>query len=250
MPSRVSAASASERMGEDMRFDLVLRGWLKYGFSFARGKVLTLLIATASPAAAEPVRILAFGDSLTQGYGLPEFEGFVPQLQDWLSAQGAEVQVVNGGVSGDTSAGGAARVAWSLTEDIDAMILTLGGNDLLRGLEPDMTRANIETILTTAKDNGVAVLLVGMTAPGNFGPEYKSAFDAIYPDLAERHGTLYFESFFKGLGSEDLAELRAYFQSDGIHPNAEGVEMIVSALGPTVLELIETAGAQENGALN
>lgn len=122
----------------------MLRGALEYGLSCARGKVLALFICLATSVAAEPVRVLAFGDSLTQGFGLPEAEGFVPQLQAWLTAQGAEAQVINGGVSGDTSAGGAARVAWSLTDDVDAMIVTLGGNDLLRGLDPSVTRANIE----------------------------------------------------------------------------------------------------------
>jgi acyl-CoA thioesterase-1 len=190
-------------------------------------------------AVAEELRILAFGDSLTQGYGLIESQGFVPQLDAWLEQHGAEVAVINGGVSGDTSAGGAARVDWSLTPDVDAMIVALGGNDLLRGIDPSVTRANIEAILTAAKAKSVEVLLVGMQAPGNYGPEYKQAFDKLYPELAEKYGAMYAESFFQGLGTSDPAQARDLFQDDGIHPNAEGVEKIVEGLGPKVLDLID-----------
>ena len=206
-----------------------------------RGKVTGAILCTLMPfaAMAEDVRILALGDSLTQGYGLIEDFGFVPQLDAWLEAQGAKVAVINGGVSGDTSAGGAARVEWSLTPDVDAMIVTLGGNDLLRGIDPSVTRANIETILRAAQEQSVEVLLVGMQAPGNYGPEYKQDFDSLYPELAEEYGALYAESFFVGLGTSDLAQARAYFQADGIHPNAEGVQKIVEGLGPKVLDLID-----------
>ncbi|WP_294621359.1 arylesterase [uncultured Roseovarius sp.] len=206
-----------------------------------RGKVTGAILCTLMPfaAMAEDVRILALGDSLTQGYGLIEDFGFVPQLDAWLEAQGAKVAVINGGVSGDTSAGGAARVEWSLTPDVDAMIVTLGGNDLLRGIDPSVTRANIETILRAAQEQSVEVLLVGMQAPGNYGPEYKQDFDSLYPELAEEYGALYAESFFVGLGTSDPAQARAYFQADGIHPNAEGVQKIVEGLGPKVLDLID-----------
>ncbi|MEQ9260546.1 MAG: arylesterase [Roseovarius sp.] len=187
---------------------------------------------------AEDVTILALGDSLTQGYGLPEAQGFVPQLEAWLREQGADVTLINGGVSGDTTAGGAARVEWSLTPEVDAMIVTLGGNDLLRGLEPENARANLETILEAAEAREVEVLLVGMQAPGNYGADYKAAFDAIYPDLADEYSTLLAGSFFMGLDMSDPAAARALFQPDGIHPNAEGVAWIVDALGPYVLELV------------
>ena len=209
--------------------------------AWLKGKVCLGFLCAVLPLAAmaEDVRILAFGDSLTQGYGLIESQGFVPQLDAWLEAQGAEVAVINGGVSGDTSAGGAARVDWSLTPDVDAMIVTLGGNDLLRGIDPSVTRDNIDTILTTAKANSVEVLLVGMQAPGNYGAEYKQAFDRLYPELAEKHGTLYAESFFDGLGTSDPAQARELFQDDGIHPNADGVAKIVEGLGPKVLDLID-----------
>ena len=196
-----------------------------------------LLLAT--PACAEPVTVLALGDSLTQGYGLPEPDGFVPQLRGWLDAQGADAVVINAGVSGDTTAGGAARVEWSLTPEVDAMIITLGGNDLLRGLNPAVSRENITKILEVAKAHDIAVLLVGLSAPGNYGPEYKAEFDAIYPDLAAQYDTLYAASFFKGLGTDDLSAAQGLFQADGIHPNAQGVALIVEGLGPDVLELID-----------
>lgn len=200
-------------------------------------------IGVAGSTAAEEVVIAALGDSLTQGYGLPQEQGFVPQLQDWLSAQGAQVEVINAGVSGDTTAGGLSRVAWTLTPEVDAMIVALGGNDLLRGIDPDVSRANLEGILRAAEDARVEVLLVGMEAPGNYGPDYKEDFDRMYPELAQQFGTLYAPRFFAGIdgGNGDLAAARRYMQPDGIHPNAEGVERIVTALGPAVLDLVAAA---------
>ncbi|MGC3938472.1 arylesterase [Roseobacter sp. EG26] len=194
-------------------------------------------------AAAEEVVIAALGDSLTQGYGLVAEQGFVPQLQDWLGAKGAQVRLINAGVSGDTTAGGLSRAAWTLTPEVDAMIVTLGGNDLLRGIAPDVSRANLEGIMQAAAAADVEVLLVGMQAPGNYGPEYKAEFDGMYPALAEEFGALHAPSFFEGLdvAGGDPASVRAFMQPDGIHPNAEGVVQIVAALGPYVLELIDRA---------
>lgn len=206
------------------------------------------LVLWGGVAAAEPVTIAALGDSLTQGYGLPAEDGFVVQLQSWLIGQGADVELINAGVSGDTTAGGASRVAWTLTPEVDAMIVTLGGNDLLRGLEPSMSRANLETILSTAQDSDVAVLLVGMEAPGNFGPDFKDRFDAMYPELAQTYGTLFAPGFFDGLikvAGDDPAAMRPYFQADGIHPNADGVAHIVEELGPYVLDLIDRVDAAQ-----
>jgi acyl-CoA thioesterase-1 len=193
-------------------------------------------------AAAQTVTIAALGDSLTQGYGLHVEDGFVPQLQNWLTAQGADVAMINAGVSGDTTAGGLSRAAWTLTPVVDAMIVTLGGNDLLRGLDPANSRANMDGILAAAQAAGVQVLVIGMQAPGNYGPEYKASFDAIYPELAEAYGALYLESFFEGLGGAgtDPAALGAFMQGDGIHPNPQGVKRIVEGIGPKVLELIAT----------
>ena len=207
-------------------------------------KALFLIVA-ALPGAllADEVVIAAMGDSLTQGYGLVQEQGFVPRLQGWLDDQGVEVRLINAGVSGDTTAGGLSRVDWTLTPDVDAMIVALGGNDLLRGIDPAVSRANLEGILKAAQQAEVEVLLIGMEAPGNFGPDYKARFDAIYPELADAYGALYAESFFEGLGvaGGDPASVRAFMQPDGIHPNAEGVGKIVEALGPYVSELARRA---------
>ena len=204
-----------------------------------------ILIAALWPAGAvgEEIVVAALGDSLTQGYGLVQEAGFVPQLQSWLDTKGVDVRLINAGVSGDTTAGGLSRAAWTLTPEVDALIVALGGNDLLRGLDPEHSRSNIEGILQAAAAAQVDVLLVGMEAPGNFGPEYKAAFDAIYPELSAQYDTLYAESFFEGLSVEggDPATVRKLMQPDGIHPNAEGVERIVDALGPLVIELVDQA---------
>ncbi|HIF76171.1 MAG TPA: arylesterase [Sulfitobacter sp.] len=201
-----------------------------------------------SAAQAEEVVIAALGDSLTQGYGLPAEEGFVPQLQAWLDAEGVEAKIVNAGVSGDTTAGGRARVDWTLTPEVDAMIVTLGGNDMLRGLDPAQARGNIDDILAAAKRAEVEVLLVGMSAPGNYGAGYKADFEALYPDLAEAHGTQFYPDFFTGLLAEEKGAASArsetvqrYFQGDGIHPNAEGVALIVEDIGPAVAKLAAQA---------
>ncbi|MDF3351738.1 arylesterase [Sulfitobacter sp. KE34] len=201
-----------------------------------------------SAARAEEVVIAALGDSLTQGYGLPAEEGFVPQLQGWLDAEGVEAKILNAGVSGDTTAGGLARVDWTLTPEVDAMIVTLGGNDLLRGLDPAQARGNMDGILSAAKKAEVEVLLVGMSAPGNYGAGYKAEFEGLYPDLAEAYGTLFYPDFFTGLLAEEKKAASArsetvqrYFQGDGIHPNAEGVALIVEDIGPAVAELAARA---------
>jgi len=192
---------------------------------------------------AEPVTLLAFGDSLTQGYGLADPDGFVPALEAWLQAEGADVIVINGGVSGDTTAGGAARIAWSLTPEVDAVLVALGGNDLLRGIDPADTRANLDAILTEIGARDLPALLVGMEATGNYGESFKSAFDAIYPDLAKAHDVPLFGQFLQGLVDlEDRqAALRDYFQPDATHPNAAGVALIVESMGPSVLDLVSQA---------
>jgi acyl-CoA thioesterase-1 len=205
------------------------------------GKAVVLAVSlSAAPLWADEVVIAALGDSLTQGYGLPADQGFVPQLETWLQAQGHEVRLINAGVSGDTTAGGLARIDWTLTEDVQALIVTLGGNDLLRGLPPEAARANLAGILQAAEEAGVAVLLIGMEAPLNYGPDYKAAFDAIYPDLSAEFGTLYAASFLAPITA--APDLRVLMQADGIHPNAAGVALIVDALGPEVEALIARVG--------
>ncbi|EKE44718.1 lipolytic protein [Oceaniovalibus guishaninsula JLT2003] len=196
-------------------------------------------------ASADPVTIAALGDSLTQGYGLVQEQGFVPQLERWLNARGADVVIVNAGVSGDTTAGGLSRVDWTLTPDVDAMIVALGGNDLLRGLDPAVSRANIDGILDAADAAGVPVLLAGLKAPGNYGADYQAEFDAIFTDLAAQHGTLLAPDFLGAIQSlpDRKAAMADYMQPDGIHPNADGVALIVADLGPLVLDLVETVRA-------
>ena len=212
-------------------------------------KVLAgIVMVFAGSVSAEPIVIAALGDSLTQGYGLPAEDGLVPQLQTWLDENGAEVTLINAGVSGDTTAGGLSRVGWTLTPDVDGMIVALGGNDLLRGLDPAVSRANIDGILNAAQAADVEVLLVGMTAPGNYGPEYKSSFDALYPELAEQYEAEFLSSFFAGLAVDgklpELSQAQSFFQPDGVHPNKEGVAKIVMAMGPKVLDLIEDIKSQ------
>jgi acyl-CoA thioesterase-1 len=219
-----------------------------YGAVRAVRNAALAIFALSSSVFAEPVTIVALGDSLTAGYGLADpGEGLVPQLEGWLKARGADVVIENAGVSGDTTAGGLARVGWALTPEADALIVTLGGNDMLRGLDPAASKASLDGILKEARGRGLPVLLVAMKAPGNFGPEYKSAFDGMYPDLAAAHGTVLADDFFAGLrtaGADpaDPASLAAYMQADGIHPNPEGVKLIVEGLGPKVQELLAQIG--------
>ena len=206
-----------------------------------RNLVFGSLLAT--PAWAEPVTIAALGDSLTQGYGLQVEDGFVQQLGAWLQAAGADVAMINAGVSGDTTAGGLSRIDWTLTPEVDAVIVALGGNDVLRGLSPEEARKNLSGILDKVSAKGLPVLLVGLDVPSNYGADYETAFEAVYTDLAAKYGTLFFPNFLAGL--TDLGDmalvLREHMQRDGIHPDASGVALIVEAMGPRVLELVETA---------
>lgn len=200
-------------------------------------------MVVATPAIAEPVTIAALGDSLTQGYGLVPDQGFVPRLEGWLREQGAEVALINAGVSGDTTSGGLARVDWTLTPDVDGLIVALGGNDLLRGIDPALSRSNLDGILAAAQARDLPVLLVGLEAPGNYGADFKAAFEAMFPELSAQYDTLLYPDFLAPLTAETdrNGALRLYMQGDGIHPNAAGVERIVEGIGPSVLALIEQA---------
>lgn len=204
-----------------------------------------IVMICAGMAQAEEVVIAAFGDSLTQGFGLPADQGFVPQMQQWLTDQGAEVRLINAGVSGDTTAGGLARIDWTLSDTVDGMILALGANDILRGFDPAQAKSNLEGIINAAQAADVKVLLVGMQAGGNYGADYKAQFDAIYPDLAAAYEVSYAESFFVGLMEQGalppLSDLLPLLQADGLHPNADGVAQIVQGLGPHMLELVQKA---------
>ncbi len=199
------------------------------------------VLLISGPALAEPLTIAVFGDSLTQGFGLPQEDGFVPQLQRWLDAQGAEAVLLNAGVSGDTTAGGAARVGWTLTPDVDAMIVTLGGNDMLRGLAPEEARRNLSEILRAGQEAGVELLVSGMQAPGNFGADYKQKFEAIYPEISEDYDAILYP-YFLGALTQNLtfeAAVQRFMQPDGIHPNKDGVAAITASIGPFVLDLID-----------
>jgi len=195
---------------------------------------LACALLTAAPAPAEArLRILAIGDSLTAGYGLPQGEGLVPQLQRWLEGNGAPpVEVVDMGVSGDTTSGGRARLDWVLAEGADAVILELGANDMLRGVDPAVSRTNLAAMLAALDERGLPVLLIGMRAAENFGADYKAAFDAIYPELAARYGALLDPYYFEGLEP-------GMFLQDGLHPNPAGIARVVERVGPLALELIE-----------
>jgi len=221
-----------------------IRRFKPYGVGRAlRNLALGLLFCAAAAAQAAPPVLVAFGDSLTAGYGLPPEEGFVPQLEAWLAARGSDVTVQNAGVSGDTTAGALARIDWTLSAPVDAMIVTLGGNDLLRGIPPEEARANLDAILTKADEKGIPVLVVPISAPGNYGVDYKTAFDAIYGELAAKHGALLAEPFLApilALPNRQQA-LADYIQPDGLHPNARGVALVVEALGPKVLDLLAKA---------
>ncbi len=205
--------------------------------------VTFLALAAATGGVAAPVTVVALGDSLTQGYGLPPEDGLVPQLEAWLRARGADVTVMNAGVSGDTTAGGLARTDWALVPETGALIVALGGNDLLRGLSPAEARSNLDAILGKADARGIPVLLVGLHAPLNYGPAYKAEFDAMYPDLARAHGALLAEDFLAPLRTarEAGTPQDQLLQADGLHPTAKGVALVVEALGPRVLELLAKA---------
>ena len=199
--------------------------------------MITLMLAGGAQA---EQRVVAFGDSLTAGFGLPEEEGFVPQLENWLQRQGADVTVINAGVSGDTTAGGYSRVEWVLAEGADLVILELGANDMLRGVSPAEARRNLDGILEIITAREIDVLIAGMLAPPNYGAEYRAEFDSIYPDLAEKYDVALYPFFLAGLGqAEGVADLFSMMQSDGMHPNAKGVEKIVADIGPVVLDALE-----------
>lgn len=196
---------------------------------------ITLVTAKSGAVRAEPVKILAFGDSLTAGYGLPEGDGFVPQLQQALEKMGREVTVINGGLSGDTTAGGLSRLDWMLAEKPDAVIVELGANDMLRGLSPDEARSNLDATLQRIKESGAKVLLVGMLATRNLGADYVAKFDAIYPDLAKVHDVSLYPFFLDGVAAKP--ELN---QQDGLHPTKEGVAVIVGNILPYVEKMLDT----------
>ena len=195
---------------------------------------LALLVgALGAHGAAAPRKLLVLGDSLTAGYGLPPEAAFPVRLETALREGGLEVTVVNAGVSGDTTAGGLARLDWTLADKPDGVIVELGANDGLRGLDPKVTYDNLDGILTRLAQRGIPVLLTGMYAPPNLGRDYGQAFNAVFPRLAEKHGVLFYPFFLDGVAADP-----ALNQPDGIHPNPRGVEVIVQRILPLVRKLI------------
>jgi len=195
--------------------------------------------ATFSSAAEKPIRILAFGDSLTSGYGVRQNQAFPTLLQKELKARGHNVVVMNGGVAGDTTAAGLARFDWTVGDDVDAVILELGANDALRGIDPKVTRENMQKILAKLHERRLPVLLAGMRSPANWGETYSDDFDGIFPALAKEHGLIFYPFFLEGVVLDSKLN-----QKDGMHPNAKGVAEIVRQIMPSVEELIGKVEAQ------
>jgi acyl-CoA thioesterase-1 len=206
-----------------MAFKLGLRAFLAAGFPF-----LFAVMATA-----EPYRIVGFGDSLMAGFGLNAGEGFTEKLQAALKAKGHDVEVINAGVSGDTTSGGLSRLDWSVPDGTQLVILELGANDMLRAIKPDITEKNLDAMLAKLKQRKIAVLLAGMRAAPNLGADYQARFDAIYPRAAEKFGATLYPFFLDGVAADPKL-----LQEDGMHPSAKGVEIMVERIVPTLERLM------------
>ena len=193
-------------------------------------------MAPLARAAEPPLKIVALGDSLTAGYGLPGDAAFPARLQKALSAKGYNITIVNAGVSGDTTTAGLDRLAWSVPDGADGVILELGANDALRGVDPKVTKAALEKILDRLAARHIPVLLAGMQSPRNMGADYVQAFDAIYPALASNHQVIFYPFFLAGVATDPKLN-----QGDGMHPNADGVDVIVQRMLPSVEQLIVRA---------
>lgn len=201
--------------------------------------VCALTLIASKPSSAVEKNIVVLGDSLVAGYGLAPGEAFPEQLSRLLKNKGVKANIINAGVSGDTTAGGLARLDWSIQQGTDAVIVELGANDALRGIVPTQTFKNLESIIQGLKKRNIKVLLVGMKSPPNMGQKYVDEFDAIFPALAEKHNLLFYPFFLEGVvANSDLN------QSDGIHPTAKGIMLITKRFLPSALRLIEELGDQ------
>jgi len=198
--------------------------------------VLVCLLFSFKVTAAEPFRVLMLGDSLTAGYGLVKGQSVPAQMTQALKAEGLNVEIINAGVSGDTSAGGRSRLGWAMADNPGVLIIELGANDGLRGLDPKQTYENLDAIIRDAKTAGVPVLLTGMLAPPNLGPEYGEEFNRIYPDLAKKHQVALYPFFLEGVVADPSLN-----QPDGIHPNPDGVAVVVQNMLPMVKKIIDSA---------
>lgn len=210
-----------------------------YLFAMIRTLVAALILLVATPASAKTTRILAFGDSLTAGYGVDPQDAFPLKLEAALKADGQDVRVLNAGVSGDTSAAAVSRLDWALGDGADAAIVELGANDALRGLSPEQTEAALIEILTRLRTAKVTILLAGMKAPRNLGADYDTKFDAIFPRLARSFDLLFYPFFLEGVAADPKLN-----QADGMHPNAAGVDRIVNGMLPIVKALIEKSASK------
>lgn len=184
---------------------------------------------TAGPSAAETFKIVAFGDSLMAGYRLGPGESFPEKLESALKSKGHDVVIANAGVSGDTTSGGLARLDWSVPDDTDLVILGLGANDMLRGVSPEITARNLEEMIVRLKERGIDIILAGMLAAPNLGPDYRSAFDSIYPRMAEEHDLALYPFFLDGVAAQ-----REMLLDDGMHPNVAGIDRMVEGVVPLV----------------
>ncbi len=195
-------------------------------------------LSPATAAVADPVRLVVLGDSLTAGYGLPPGAGFPARLEAALRERGRDVTVIDAGVSGDTTSGGLSRLEWSVGTDAQAVIVELGGNDMLRGIDPARTAENLNQIVGRLTDRGLPVLVAGMRAPRNLGEAYGDAFDALFAAVAERHGAALYPFFLDGVAADPALNL-----PDGIHPNEAGIAIIVERILPAVEQLLDRVGA-------
>ncbi len=215
-----------------------MTGRFKFLLSMLLALSLTAFAAGFTPAMARPVKILALGTSLTQGYGLPPGTEFTTQLRAALKAQGIDADIVNAGVSGDTTAGGLSRLDWSLADHPDAVILELGSNDMLRGVPPSETEKNLRAILGELTKDHIPVLFTGMHAQRNLGADYVKQFDSIYPRLAKEFPVIFYPFILDGVALNPKLN-----QADGLHPNPAGVKIIVKRILPDVKTLIAEASA-------
>jgi acyl-CoA thioesterase I len=215
-----------------------MTGRFKFLLSMLLALSLTAFAAGFTPAMARPVKILALGTSLTQGYGLPPGTEFTTQLQAALKAQGIDADIINAGVSGDTTAGGLSRLDWSLADHPDAVILELGSNDMLRGVPPSETEKNLRAILSELTKDHIPVLFTGMHAQRNLGADYVKQFDSIYPRLAKEFPVIFYPFILDGVALNPKLN-----QADGLHPNPAGVKIIVKRILPDVKTLIAKAAA-------
>jgi acyl-CoA thioesterase-1 len=201
---------------------------------------LLAALSLMAPSMAAPPRILAFGDSLVAGYGLPAEDAFPVRLQAKLTSDGHAVQIINGGVSGDTSAGGLARLDWALADRPDLVLVEFGANDALRGTDPQVTAANLDRILARIAAAGAKILLVGMKAPTNWGRQYQDEFDALYPALAAKYHVPLYPFFLDGVAMDATLN-----QADGLHPNPRGVAIIVDRIAPYVERLLGASSSSD-----